>query len=115
MHNGLCVFEPHQGVRSMKSAQVISIRLDENAWIELQKTSMRPLEALWKEDYSPVRSPSPQGEGARYDNLFDGRMGSRPRPTNIARGITLLRSVTPIIFAIFHSRLCVFLKNKYKG
>jgi hypothetical protein len=49
LHSGLCVFVPNQGARSMISGQVITIRLDENAWIELRKASIRPLEAFWKE------------------------------------------------------------------
>ena len=55
----------------------------------------------------PLFAHHPLRRRARYDSLPDGRMGSRPRPTNIARRIHLIRSVTPIIFAIFHSRLCI--------
>jgi hypothetical protein len=74
----------------MKFAQVIGIHLDENAWIELLKASMRLIEALWKEDDPPLFSHHPlRGKGASYDSLPDRRTGSRPGPTNIFWGTHL--------------------------
>jgi hypothetical protein len=50
-------------------------------------------------------------KGAGQDSLPDGGRGSRPGLTNIAQVIHLQRSITPVIFAIYHRGLWRFLQN----
>jgi len=111
MHNGLCVFVPHQGARSMKSAQVISIRLDENAWIELQKTSKRPLEALWNLVRLPLFAHHPLW--GRERGMITSQMGGRApdRDPRTSPGGSTCCEASLLSFLRFFTVDCVFFKK----